>query len=127
MTEHAFKSPFLQTMQARGYIHQITHPAELDAAASAGVDSAPNDRAVNAAAAMVAAMGAPGNASSVHRFGRSAKAALEALVDLRGRPLEVSAPAQGLALTNAGWFSDDGWAIVAAVVAMAIIAKRRKR
>lgn len=37
MTEHAFKSPFLQTMQARGYIHQITHPAELDAAASAGV------------------------------------------------------------------------------------------
>ena len=37
MTEHAFTSPFLQTMQARGYIHQITHPAELDAAASAGV------------------------------------------------------------------------------------------
>lgn len=31
-----------------------------------------------AAAAMIAAMGAPGNASSVHRFGRSAKAALEA-------------------------------------------------
>ena len=37
MTEHAFKSDFLRTMQARGYIHQITHPAELDAAAAAGV------------------------------------------------------------------------------------------
>ncbi|MEY3841771.1 MAG: hypothetical protein RLZZ542_881, partial [Pseudomonadota bacterium] len=33
MTEPAFKSAFLQTLQARGYIHQITHPAELDAAA----------------------------------------------------------------------------------------------
>ena len=33
----AFKSSFLQTLQARGYIHQITHPAELDAAASAGI------------------------------------------------------------------------------------------
>lgn len=32
-----FKSDFLQTLQARGYIHQITHPAELDEAASAGV------------------------------------------------------------------------------------------
>ena len=37
MTEHAFKPDFLRTMQARGYIHQITHPAELDAAAAAGV------------------------------------------------------------------------------------------
>ncbi len=37
MTEPAFKSDFLQTLQARGYIHQITHPAELDAAAAAGV------------------------------------------------------------------------------------------
>ena len=37
MTEHAFKSDFLRTMQARGYIHQITHPAELDAAAAEGV------------------------------------------------------------------------------------------
>ena len=33
----AFRSPFLQTLQARGYIHQITHPAELDAAAASGV------------------------------------------------------------------------------------------
>jgi tyrosyl-tRNA synthetase len=31
-----FKSEFLKTLQARGYIHQITHPAELDAAAAAG-------------------------------------------------------------------------------------------
>ena len=37
MTEPAFKSDFLQTLQARGYIHQITHPAELDASASAGI------------------------------------------------------------------------------------------
>ena len=40
MTEPAFQSDFLQTLQARGYIHQITHPAELDAAASSGVVSA---------------------------------------------------------------------------------------
>ncbi|MBU1384047.1 MAG: tyrosine--tRNA ligase [Alphaproteobacteria bacterium] len=33
----AFQSDFLKTLQARGYIHQITHPAELDAAAAAGV------------------------------------------------------------------------------------------
>jgi tyrosyl-tRNA synthetase len=32
-----FKSAFLQTLQARGYIHQVTHPAELDAAAKDGV------------------------------------------------------------------------------------------
>ena len=37
MTDPVFKSDFLQTMQARGYIHQITHPVELDAAATAGV------------------------------------------------------------------------------------------
>ncbi|WP_091738266.1 tyrosine--tRNA ligase [Phenylobacterium immobile] len=37
MTDAAFKSEFLQTMQARGYIHQITHPEELDQAASKGV------------------------------------------------------------------------------------------
>nr|MBB5290822.1 tyrosyl-tRNA synthetase [Brevundimonas basaltis] len=35
--EPAFQSDFLKTLQARGYIHQITHPAELDAAASEGV------------------------------------------------------------------------------------------
>jgi len=35
-----FKSEFLQTMQARGYIHQITHPAELDEAAAAGIVTA---------------------------------------------------------------------------------------
>ena len=38
--EPAFKSEFLQTMQARGYIHQITHPAELDAAAASGIVTA---------------------------------------------------------------------------------------
>jgi tyrosyl-tRNA synthetase len=37
MTEHTFKSEFLRTLQARGYIHQITHPVELDAAAADGV------------------------------------------------------------------------------------------
>lgn len=37
MTDTAFQSDFLKTMQARGYIHQITHPTELDAAAKAGV------------------------------------------------------------------------------------------
>ena len=37
MTEPAFKSDFLQTLQARGYIHQITHQAELDEAAASGV------------------------------------------------------------------------------------------
>ena len=37
MTEHAFKSDFLRTLRARGYIHQITHPVELDEAAATGV------------------------------------------------------------------------------------------
>ena len=37
MTQPAFKSDFLQTLQARGYIHQITHPAELDQAAASGI------------------------------------------------------------------------------------------
>ena len=32
-----FRSDFLRTLQARGYIHQVTHPAELDEAASKGV------------------------------------------------------------------------------------------
>jgi tyrosyl-tRNA synthetase len=36
----AFKSEFLRTMQARGYVHQITHPVELDAAATSGVVTA---------------------------------------------------------------------------------------
>jgi tyrosyl-tRNA synthetase len=27
ITEPAFQSDFLRTLQARGYIHQITHPA----------------------------------------------------------------------------------------------------
>src|SRR5690606_39138596 len=39
MTETAFKSDFLQTLQARGYIHQITHPSELDSALKAGIVS----------------------------------------------------------------------------------------
>ncbi|RAK61457.1 tyrosine--tRNA ligase [Phenylobacterium hankyongense] len=40
MPEHAFKSEFLKTMQARGYIHQVTHPEELDEAASNGIITA---------------------------------------------------------------------------------------
>jgi len=36
MTDAPFHSEFLKTMQARGFIHQITHPTELDAAAKAG-------------------------------------------------------------------------------------------
>ncbi len=36
----SFKSEFLRTLEARGYIHQITHPEELDAAASTGVITA---------------------------------------------------------------------------------------
>ncbi|MCA6265466.1 MAG: tyrosine--tRNA ligase [Phenylobacterium sp.] len=37
MTAQAeFKSALLRTLQARGYIHQITHPEELDAAAASG-------------------------------------------------------------------------------------------
>ncbi|MDP3659939.1 tyrosine--tRNA ligase [Phenylobacterium sp.] len=38
--ETPFKSEFLRTMQDRGYIHQITHPVELDEAASKGVITA---------------------------------------------------------------------------------------
>jgi tyrosyl-tRNA synthetase len=37
MTDQAFKSDFLRTLQDRGYIHQVTHPVELDEAAHAGV------------------------------------------------------------------------------------------
>ncbi len=35
--EPQFKSTFLQLMRDRGYIHQITHPEELDEAASNGI------------------------------------------------------------------------------------------
>ena len=37
MSDAPFKSEFLQTMRARGYIHQISHPAELDEQAATGV------------------------------------------------------------------------------------------
>ena len=37
MPEQPFKSEFLKVMQSRGYIHQVTHPEELDASASSGV------------------------------------------------------------------------------------------
>jgi len=40
MSDQNFKSDFLRTLQERGYIHQITHPAELDEAASSGVVTA---------------------------------------------------------------------------------------
>jgi tyrosyl-tRNA synthetase len=36
MSDAAFKSEFLKTMQARGFIHQITHPEELDEACVKG-------------------------------------------------------------------------------------------
>jgi tyrosyl-tRNA synthetase len=37
MTDPVFKSDFLKTLQARSYIHQITHPVELDEAAATGI------------------------------------------------------------------------------------------
>src|SRR5690349_6590181 len=40
MSEPAFKSDFLKVLQERGYIHQVTHPAELDEAAANGVVTA---------------------------------------------------------------------------------------
>src|SRR4051794_3743537 len=40
MTETAFTSDFLKVLQERGYIHQVTHPAELDEAAAKGVVTA---------------------------------------------------------------------------------------
>ncbi|MGQ3018117.1 tyrosine--tRNA ligase [Phenylobacterium sp.] len=35
-SDPAFKSEFLRLMQTRGYVHQITHPAELDTACLSG-------------------------------------------------------------------------------------------
>ena len=35
-SDTSYKSEFLRLMQTRGYIHQITHPAELDEACLAG-------------------------------------------------------------------------------------------
>lgn len=40
MSEPAFTSDFLKVLRDRGYIHQVTHPAELDEAASKGVITA---------------------------------------------------------------------------------------
>jgi tyrosyl-tRNA synthetase len=40
MSEPAFKSDFLRVLRDRGYIHQVTHPAELDEAASSGIVTA---------------------------------------------------------------------------------------
>jgi tyrosyl-tRNA synthetase len=41
MTPEAdFKSDLLRTLKARGFIHQITHPEELDAAAASARVSA---------------------------------------------------------------------------------------
>jgi tyrosyl-tRNA synthetase len=40
MSDQDFKSDFLRTLRDRGYIHQITHPVELDEAASTGVVTA---------------------------------------------------------------------------------------
>ena len=38
--EPAFRSDFLRAMRDRGYIHQITHPVELDQAAASGIITA---------------------------------------------------------------------------------------
>jgi tyrosyl-tRNA synthetase len=40
MPDPAFTSDFLKVLQERGYIHQVTHPAELDEAATKGVITA---------------------------------------------------------------------------------------
>ena len=40
MSDQDFKSDFLRTLRDRGYIHQITHPVELDEAAAAGIITA---------------------------------------------------------------------------------------
>jgi tyrosyl-tRNA synthetase len=37
MSDPVFNSAFLRTLQERGYIHQVTHPAELDQATATGV------------------------------------------------------------------------------------------
>lgn len=52
MSDPAFKSEFLKTLQARGYIHQISHPQELDEAA--------------AGAAIAAYIGFDATATSLH-------------------------------------------------------------
>jgi len=40
MSEPAFQSDFLKVLKERGYIHQVTHPAELDEAARNGIVTA---------------------------------------------------------------------------------------
>ena len=40
MSDPHFQYAFLRTMQARGYLHQITHPVELDEAAAGGIVTA---------------------------------------------------------------------------------------
>jgi tyrosyl-tRNA synthetase len=40
MTDAPFKSDFLKTMAERGFIHQVTHPEELDQACTAGTITA---------------------------------------------------------------------------------------
>ncbi|MGC3983991.1 MAG: hypothetical protein QM777_04250 [Pseudorhodoferax sp.] len=40
---------------------------------------------------------------------------------------DVPPSAQDPALQTASWFSNDGWAVVAAIIAMVLIAKRRNR
>jgi hypothetical protein len=39
---------------------------------------------------------------------------------------DVLPSAQAPAMLATGWFSDDGWGVVATVIAMALIIKRRK-
>jgi hypothetical protein len=39
---------------------------------------------------------------------------------------DVPPSAQESMVSTAGWFADDGWALIATVIAMALIAKRRR-
>jgi hypothetical protein len=39
---------------------------------------------------------------------------------------DMPPPAQESMVSTAGWFADDGWALIATVIAMALIAKRRR-
>nr|WP_145549132.1 hypothetical protein [Variovorax boronicumulans] len=44
-----------------------------------------------------------------------------------GPHLDFQASAQEPTLLTASWFADDGWAVVAAIIAMVLIANRRNR
>jgi len=70
-----FKSDFLQTLQARGYLHQISHPEELDQAAAAGV--------------VAAYIGFDATASSLHVGNLVSVMLLRRLQQAGGKPIVV--------------------------------------